>query len=293
MPFRIVHQTSYAYESTVSASYGTVHLLPRDTPYQRVVSARMDITPEPNTYSEHADFYGNKVSNFAVLNGHSALTVTATSVVSVTGAPALTFGAGPSWESVAESLRTSLDADLLDARQFVLDSPSSASTSEVRAYALSSLTPGRPLVDVLSDLTGRINADFEYVPGVTDLTTSPDDLLNLRKGVCQDFAHLQIACLRSFGLAARYVSGYLETEPPPGQVRLQGADVSHAWVSAFVPTIGWVDVDPTNNLFVGSRHICTAWGRDYDDVSPLRGVIFTEAKSNTMTVSVDVTSEPA
>ena len=291
MVYRVVHRTSYSYESTVSASYGVVYLLPRDSDAQRVVSARVDIMPMPDTYGERNDFFGNRVANFAVLQGHTELSVITTSLVDVTGRPMPAFGSGPTWESARSTLADSFEPDVLDARQFVLDSPSVAVSDAVRTFAAPSFQSGRALVDVVGDLTARIHDGFEYKPGATDLATTPDELMALGKGVCQDFAHLQIACLRSFGLAARYVSGYLETVPPPGHSKLQGADVSHAWVSAFIPTVGWVDVDPTNNLFVGDRHICTAWGRDYSDVSPLKGVIFTEAKTNTMTVSVDVTAE--
>ena len=292
MSYRIVHRTAYTYESSVSASYGELYLLPRVSDAQRVVMARVEIEPLPDSYGERSDFFGNRAANFAVLKGHTTLTVTTTSVVDVTGRPIPPLGSGPSWESARAVLQSSLEPDVLEARQFVLDSPGVAVTEAVRAYAAPSFTPGRPLVDVLGDLTTRINHDFAYKPGATDLHTTPDELLTLGKGVCQDFSHLQIACLRAYGLAARYISGYLETIPPPGKAKLQGADVSHAWVSAFVPTIGWVDVDPTNDLFVGTRHICTAWGRDYADISPLKGVIFTEAKTNTMKVSVDVTPEP-
>ncbi len=290
MSYRIVHRTAYSYESSVSASYGELYLLPRSSDAQTVVTAEVDIDPRPETYGERDDFFGNRAANFAVLQGHTTLTVTTTSVVDVTGRPIPALGSGPSWESAQGSLKSSLEPDVLEARQFVLDSPGVPITAAVRDYAAPSFWTGRPLVDVLWDLTTRINHDFAYKPGATDLHTTPDELLELRKGVCQDFAHLQIACLRAYGLAARYVSGYLETIPPPGKPKLQGADVSHAWVSGFVPTIGWVDVDPTNDLFVGTRHICTAWGRDYADISPLKGVIFTEAKTNTMTVSVDVTA---
>ena len=291
MRYHVTHRTAYAYDSPVSASYGLVCLLPRDSDAQRVVSARADITPNPDTYGERTDFFGNRVANFAVLESHCELSVTTTSTVEVSGRAVPTAGSGPSWDAARDRLHHSLEPGQLDARQFVLDSPAVPISPAVRQFGAPSFSPGRPLVDVLGDLTTRIHQGFEYKPGATDLHTTPDEVLALGQGVCQDFAHLEIACLRSFGIAARYVSGYLETIPPPGKPKLQGADVSHAWVSAFIPTVGWVDVDPTNNLFVGDRHICTAWGRDYADVSPVRGVIFTEAKTNTMTVSVDVVRE--
>lgn len=293
MPYRIVHRTSYAYDSPVSASYGELYLLPRNTDMQRVVLARVEIEPLPETFGERTDFFGNRAANFAVLKGHTNLTVTATSVVDVMRGTVPDRMSGPTWEEARNILddRALLETDILEARQFRLDSPSVPWSEGVRTFTAESFTTGRGLLDATADLTARIHDQFAYEPGATDLATTPDDLLLLRKGVCQDFAHLEIACLRSHGLAARYVSGYLETVAPPGQVKLQGADVSHAWLSVFVPTIGWVDIDPTNNLFVGERHICTAWGRDYSDVSPLKGVIFTEASENTMTVTVDVIDE--
>lgn len=290
MTYRVLHRTSYVYESIVSASYGVVYLLPRDTPAQRVVSCDVTVVPSPDSYNEHLDFFGNRVANFSVIDGHTELTVSTASVVDVAARQLPAFATGPTWERAVEIVRSSDDPEMIDARQFLLASPSAPVSEAVRAFAAPSFTPGRHLVDVLGDLTARIHDGFEYQAGVTTLETTPDEVLGLRQGVCQDFAHLQIACLRAYGVPARYVSGYLETLPPPGQAKLIGADVSHAWVSAYLPTMGWVDLDPTNNVFVGERHICTAWGRDYADVSPLRGVIFTEAKTNTMTVSVDVTS---
>ncbi len=292
MTYEVTHRTSYEYESVVSASYGMVYLLPRDTSAQRVLDVRVDITPEPDSYRERTDFFGNRVANFSVLDAHTELTVTTTSVVDVAVRLLPAFGTGPSWESAAALVWESEDPEVIDTRQFLLESPVVPMSPAVRAFAAESFVAGRHLIDVLGDLMARIFRGFEYKSGVTDLDTTPEDLLGLRRGVCQDFAHFQIACLRSFGIPARYVSGYLETLPPPGKERLIGADVSHAWLSAYLPTLGWVDVDPTNNVFVGERHICTAWGRDYADVSPLRGVIFTEAKTNTMTVSVDVLNLP-
>lgn len=292
MSYRVVHRTSYVYESIVSASYGTVYLLPRETSSQNVVSAHVEVLPAPDSLSEWTDFFGNRVANFSVLTGHTELSVTTTSVVDVTQRFVPAFGTGPTWEDARDLVRQSFELDDLDARQFLLESPSAQTSSAVHDFASVSFTPRRHLIDVLGDLMGRIHSQFTYEPGVTELDTSPDELLALGAGVCQDFAHFLIACLRSHGIAARYVSGYLETIPPPGKMKLRGADVSHAWASAYLPTMGWVDLDPTNNVFVGNRHICTAWGRDYADVSPLRGVIFTEARTNTMTVSVDVAAEP-
>jgi transglutaminase-like putative cysteine protease len=187
---------------------------------------------------------------------------------------------------------SSRDPEIVDALQFCLDSPLAASSPDLASYGRTSFVPGRPVVEALADLAERIHGDFAYTPGATSVRTSAEEVLARRKGVCQDFAHLAIGCLRSLGMAARYVSGYLETDPPPGQPRLQGADVSHAWASLFVAGAGWVDIDPTNNQLVNDRYITTAWGRDYGDVPPLKGVIFTEGTTHDLEVIVDVVRIP-
>lgn len=290
MALRVVHRTKYDYESPVSASYGQLYLLPRDAQGQHVVRSEIVIEPTPDSYNEFVDFYGNNVANFSVSTRHDTLSITTTSDVDVSGRAVLSGEQffTPSWEEVVRRLDEASGPAELDARGFTSPSPMIPASHGARTYAEASFHAGRGLLEVVSDLTARINRDLQYKPGSTSLTTTPDEALRLGKGVCQDFAHLEIACLRSFGIAARYVSGYLETLPPPGKEKLQGADASHAWLSVFVPDLGWIDVDPTNNCFVGVRHVSTAWGRDYGDVSPVRGVIFTDAKSNTMSVSVDV-----
>lgn len=289
MSLHVVHRTEYVYESPVSSSYGQLYLLPREAEGQHVLQSQLQIDPAPDSYNEFFDFYGNRVANFSVASSHSTLTVTLSSDVDVSGRIALSPEQflQPTWSETAERFLGD-DAAILDAREFTFASPLVPLTKVVEAYALASFWPGRGLMEAVSELTMRINADIKYRPGTTSLSTLPDEVLDLRQGVCQDFAHLEIACLRSMGLAARYVSGYLETLPPPGMEKLQGADATHAWLAVYAPELGWIDVDPTNNCFVGNRHICTAWGRDYADVSPVKGVIFTNAKSNTMTVSVDV-----
>ena len=192
------------------------------------------------------------------------------------------------WEVARDRLRLEGAGDLVEARDFQLDSPMVAVSPALLDYVAPSFPGGRPIVDALADLTSRIHGDFAFKPGSTSFGTTLTELLELRQGVCQDFALLAIGCLRSLGLAARYVSGYIETRPPPGRPRVVGADVSHAWASAFVPGAGWVDFDPTNDQFVNDRYVTTAWGRDYRDVSPVKGVIYTESKSDEMEVSVDV-----
>jgi transglutaminase-like putative cysteine protease len=286
--YRVVHRTEYRYESEVSSSYGELYVLPRDAPGQVCRSARVRIEPEPYDYRERTDFYGNRAAYFAVLEPHTRLTVTAESMVDVSRPGSIPRPVDQAWETIRDHLRLDPGDDAFDARGFLLDSPKVAVTPAVAAYAAESFGAGRPLTEALTELIARIHADFAYAPGSTSVRTTLAELMEGRKGVCQDFAHLAVGCLRSVGLAARYVSGYLETRPPPGRPRLVGADVSHAWASVFVPDAGWVDVDPTNDRFVSDRYVTTACGRDYGDVSPLKGVIYTESKKHELHVSVDV-----
>jgi transglutaminase-like putative cysteine protease len=288
--YKVTHRTEYRYDDAVTASYGQTHLLPRATPQQDPQDASVSFWPVPDDRRTRVDFYGNRCVAFAILAAHDRLTVEATSTVEVIGAPAPPLAADMPWEVARDETRRGTDADSLLARDMALPSPRVTLGEAVHDYAAASLEPGRPLLDAVVDLTHRINTEFAYEPGATDVGTSVEEVLAARAGVCQDFAHLEIACLRSHGLAARYVSGYLETDPPPGRPKLQGADVSHAWVSVFVPGVGWFDVDTTNDQFVTDRYVTTAWGRDYGDVPPLKGVIFTEGKTTDMSVEVDVTA---
>jgi transglutaminase-like putative cysteine protease len=294
MTYRVVHRTEYRYDSQVSSSYGELYLLPRDVPGQVCRSSRVLIEPEPHDYRQRSDFYGNRVAYFSVLEPHTRLAVTAESMVDVNRPASLPLPLDQPWEMVRDRLRVDPVEDALDARGFLYDSPKVVVSPAVTRYAAVSFPAGRPLNEALTELTSRIHADFAYKPGATSVRTTLAELLECRKGVCQDFAHLAVGCLRSVGLAGRYVSGYLETRPPPGRPRLVGADVSHAWASVFVPDAGWVDFDPTNDRFVSDRYVTNAYGRDYGDVSPLKGVIYTESKKHELHVSVDVVPlEPA
>ena len=288
MTYRVVHRTEYRYESAVTSSYGELYVLPRDTPGQACRSSAVRVEPEPHDYRERTDFFGNRVAYFAVLEPHTRLTVTAESIVDVNAPGSLLLPIDQEWETIRDRLHLDPADDAFDARAFVLRSPKVTLTPDVAAYAAVSFPPGRPLTEALVDLTARIYTDFTYEPGSTSVRTTLTELLDCRKGVCQDFAQLAVGCLRSVGLAGRYVSGYLETVPPPGRPRLVGADVSHAWASVFVPDAGWVDLDPTNNRFVSDRYVTNAFGRDYGDVSPIKGVIYTESMKNELEVSVDV-----
>jgi transglutaminase-like putative cysteine protease len=218
---------------------------------------------------------------------HQELVVEARSEVVIAEAATPWPQQAASWEEIAASLPRDRSQAGLDAYQFAFESPRIRMRPEFAAYALQSFTPGRPMPEALLDLTARIHQDFRFDSKVTNVRTPPEEVFRKRKGVCQDFAHVQIACLRSLNLAARYVSGYLRTYQPAGQPRLVGADASHAWVSAYCPGSGWLDVDPTNNVVPSDGHVTLAWGRDYGDVSPLHGLVL-GGGAHTLKVAVDM-----
>ncbi|MFT4395746.1 transglutaminase family protein [Gordonia lacunae] len=287
--YRVMHRTTYTYDDDVSSSYGRCHLTPRDLPGQRVHSTSLEIEPEPDDRSTGIDVYGNHDSYFHVRTSHRELTVTARSVVEVDPVDPgvlLSPAARIPWEQARPSVVDGRESAL--AAEFVLDLERPEITSAVREYAAGVFTPGRPLVEAVTELTSRIFADFTYRSGSTAITTRVDTVLQRREGVCQDFARVAIACLRSQGLAARYESGYLATEPPPGTEKVFGADASHAWAAVWMPDGRWLPFDPTNDKLVDERHVTVAWGRDYDDVPPLRGVIYTDSTKSRIDVSVDV-----
>ena len=287
MRYRIEHRTDYRYGAPVSRCRNEAHLRPRDTDRQTCVSSDLTVDPAPSGWGERTDFYDNPVTSFVVDGPFTELRVTATSVVDVVDTDPLP-ATGPDWGEALDLLTNDLSPEMLDAREFCFESPLVSTARVVREYAEPSFPAGAPLVDAVTALTERIHADFIYDPGFTTVTTPLDEVLEHRRGVCQDFAHLAVGCVRSMGLAARYVSGYLETAPPPGVERLVGADASHAWLSVFVPGWGWLDLDPTNDKIVGSTYVTTAWGRDYADVSPLKGIVFGGGDFHTLDVAVDV-----
>ena len=289
--YRIVHRTHYRYNAPVSRSRNEAHLRPRDTDRQQCLTSNLVVDPVPTSWSERSDFFGNPVVSFAVNGPFDELTVTANSSVAVSDRE-LPPIIGPPWEQARDALATDLNAEMLAARQFCFESPLVPPSAGIREYAAPSFPAGRPLVDAITELTERIFADFVYDPGFTTVTTPLEEVFHFRRGVCQDFAHLAIGCTRAMGLAARYVSGYLETAPPAGEERLIGADASHAWLSVFVPGWGWLDADPTNDKIVGPTYVTTAWGRDYADVSPLKGIVFGGGDSHSLEVSVEVSRAP-
>jgi len=243
------------------------------------------VDPQPVVEDERVDYFGNGASYFAIGVPHNRLVVTARSQVRVS-APPLPERT-PAWEQVRDRCASDKLTEDSTAGEFRFDSTYITRQPAYAEYAAASFAKGRPLLEGVRDFTARIFRDFKFDPRATTVATPLDEVLKKRRGVCQDFAHLAIAGLRSLGLPARYVSGYLETLPPPGKARLVGADASHAWVSVWCPGHGWIDADPTNNLLPGDRHITVAWGRDFSDVSPLRGVVVGGGGS-TLGVSVDV-----
>jgi transglutaminase-like putative cysteine protease len=276
------------YAARVEVAYHCAHLIPREDGRQRVVDAELTIDPTPSQCANTRDSFGNVRTEFALYVPHETLVVGSQSRVWITPrSRPLDPAASAPWEAVASGLRYSLDASFRPASEFVFASPHVPLLAELHDYALTSFTPGRSYLAAAMALMERVHRDFAYEPGVTEIDTPLIDAFRLRRGVCQDFAHLMLGMLRTLGLPARYVSGYLQTQPPPGQARLLGADASHAWISIGCPVLGWVDLDPTNAVVPDTSHVTVAVGRDYGDVVPLRGVIQGGA-SHTLEVAVDV-----
>jgi len=295
--YHVIHETSYSYDSPVSLSRQHLHLTPRDCPWQSCIAHRISIDPEPTLSLSRLDHFGNPVRQFAIEAPHSTLVVRAESTIEVRphlpgGGLATVLPPSSPWESVSAALAYGATPVRLEANNFLFESPYVRVKREFAAYASPSFPPNRPLLEAVKALMSRIHAEFEFDPEATTVSTPVIKVLENKRGVCQDFAHLMLACLRSLGLAARYVSGYLLTRPPPGQPRLIGADASHAWVSVYCPDGKgggrWVDFDPTNDVLPDTQHITLAWGRDFGDVSPLRGVIL-GGDAHELDVAVTVT----
>ena len=288
MKYQITHTTEYQYHQSVSLCHNIALLIPRNTDLQECRKTLVKITPQPDIINEYDDFYGNKALYFAVQQEHSSLKVTVLSQVEKLKPRNKTLGmySNIPWEEIADLL-PNLDDDHFEARQFIATTPITATSKEIHEYSLQSFTPGRSVLEAVSDLVRRIYQDFEFKPGFTTLATPLTEVMEQRKGVCQDFAHLGIACVRSVGLPARYVSGYIETIAPEGAEKLQGVDASHAWFAIFIPQSGWIDFDPTNNLIPSDQHITIGWGRDYTDIPPLKGIILSIGRHQ-LKVTVDV-----
>ena len=288
MKYKLIHKTEYKYAEAVNNYHSLLCLTPRTLANQICEDFTIDITPEPAQVIQRIDFYGNRTHYFSLHSPHNKLTVLATATVErITDATGSLFPVSEiSCEAARQQFRTdrSLKIALLE---YMLPSPMIKWDHEVRSFARDCFQEGVPLYECVKALCKKIYTEFDFVPDFTTVHTPIKDVLAAKKGVCQDFSHLAIACIRSYGFAARYVSGYLETLPPPGKQKLQGSDASHAWISVYIPDHGWCDFDPTNNIVPGERHIVTAWGRDYSDVPPLKGIIFSYGK-HTLSVEVDV-----
>jgi transglutaminase-like putative cysteine protease len=294
--YRIIHDTEYRYAAPVSLSRQLLHLTPRKVPWQRCLEHRLEILPVFARRLERLDVFGNPVTLLALETPHEILRVHAESTVDVFGQQLPDEALAPSWETVRDLLNyhpgVALDDRRLDAARYRFESPYGRVKHDFATYAADCFMPGIGLLDGVRALTAKIFREFAFDPKATTVATPVTQVFEVRRGVCQDFSHLMISCLRSLGLAARYISGYILTTPPVGQTRLIGADASHAWVSVWCPVDGedgWIDADPTNKLMPGSQHVTLAWGRDFTDVSPLRGVIL---GGGTHELSVSVTMLP-
>ena len=285
--YRIQHSTTYTYDGEVTSSYGQFYLRPRELGWQRCLDHEITIDPAPRDLFVHDDLYGNAKSYFHVTEPHQKLVVTATSHVEVEVERFDQDRLALPWEQARPSVRPE-QPDAWQATDFTFPSPYVEVPSGIEEYTRRSFTPGRPVGEAAIELMHRVHDDFTYKFGSTSVTTSVSTLLAKKMGVCQDFSHFMVSGLRSLGLAGRYVSGYLATRPPPGKPRLVGADASHAWVGCWVPEAGWLYLDPTNAKVIDESHATVAYGRDYGDVLPVKGVIFTESKHSTMQVSVDM-----
>jgi len=280
--FHVTHTTRYVYQTQVTHCLNEVRLTPRTLPGQELLETTIRVEPQPAFMHRRKDYYGNEVISFEVFEKHEQLEATAESTVQVLAASA--DASSISWEEARDVVAAQPDSEAMLASEFIYDSPYVPSVTKLEEYARKTFTPGRPLIEAAKDLTQRINTDFKYHPKSTSIDVALAEVLRNRRGVCQDFAHVMIGALRSHKLAARYVSGYVRPGP-----KVQGAQASHAWVSVFVPGTGWVSFDPTNNLLVSDSHVTLAWGRDYGDVTPVKGITLGGAGQ---TIEVEVYVRP-
>lgn len=287
MRYHVLHLTEYEYESTVTLSQQLLHMTPRNFTYQQCLTHQIRISPSPNESADHIDYFGNIGHYFSIFIPHQALQVITDFGVELKPRPSMqSLQYCMPWKAVRDTLLQQ-GSQHLEAAAYLYASPKVPCSDALANYALQSFTPGKPIMQAAMELTQRIYREFEFDADATHIATPLSEVLAGRRGVCQDFAHLMIGCLRSLGLACRYVSGYILTTRE-GQEKLVGADASHAWVSVYCPTHGWVDFDPTNNCLVQDEHVTVAWGRDFSDVSPMRGVVL-GGGAQTLKVSVTVT----
>ncbi len=285
MKYRLRHTTLYNYQQIVNFGHNRGVLKPRDTYEQHLVEFTIKITPEPSEINEFVDYFGNNATHFLIPYQHSKLIVEAVGVVEKKAKEVRTSSV--TMKEYSSMLKSS-DATSLDVVEFQLESPYIPLADEkIEQYARQFFGDEKNVLKASLELNHQIFSDFRFVPGATTVSTPISEVFEKRQGVCQDFAHFAIACFRSVGIPARYVSGYIETLPPEGEVKLQGVDATHAWVAIFLPDIGWIDIDPTNDCLANMQHIVTGWGRDYGDVAPLKGVVYSSGLSQ-LNVSVDI-----
>lgn len=286
--YKVTHSTKFSYTESVPVCHNLVHLVPRALPFQEVLNYRLSIQPLPLNVVHRRDYFGNELSYFSVDQPHRQLTVTTVSQVKVHRRPALDLAATPAWEQIAQQRWQTSGNQWLEQFPFGQSTGLTRSFPELLEYTRPHFTPQRPIGEATLALTQQIFSDFKFDPQATTVSTPVETVFTERHGVCQDFSHLQTSALRALGLPVRYMSGYLRTTPPSGEPRLTGADASHAWVSVYCGSnFGWIDFDPTNNCLVGSDHVTVAWGRDYNDVCPIQGVIVGGGEHR-MQVAVDV-----
>ncbi|GAB1257682.1 transglutaminase family protein [Aurantivibrio plasticivorans] len=293
MRYRVKHITEYKYVEAVTHCYNLAHMTPRSTRRQRCFSSDVIVSPRPAVHSQRVDYFGNQAYQFEIQQRHKKLTITVVSDIETKDQPiSQNFDFGISCAEALAQIQHSTKPDDILAREFLLSSPLiRIQHDEIREYAAASFEDDKPLLSCVMDLTSRIYRDFEYSPESTTVSTPLIEVLEKKQGVCQDFAHFQIACLRALGFPSKYVSGYIETLPPPGKEKLVGADASHAWISVYSPAEGWVEFDPTNDTLATEQHIITAWGRDYSDVTPLKGIVYGGGEDPVLHVSVDVAAQ--
>lgn len=293
MRYQVRHITKYKYAARVSHCYNLANLIPRNTARQTCLDSRMIIEPNATHANKRTDYFGNESYHFEIQTPHTELSIIAESEIDILDDPLhLNQESGISYSDALQVLKEMPSVEVIEAKEFCLDSPMVKVNKALKDYASLSFSLDRPLYESVEELTKRIFDDYTYTPGFTNIATPLSEVMSHKKGVCQDFAHLQVGCLRAMGIPAKYVSGYMETLPPPGQEKLVGADATHAWIAYYSPLEGWIEFDPTNNVSPGTQHIVTAEGRDYYDVTPLKGVIFGGGKNPILEVSVDVARKP-
>ncbi|BEH00811.1 hypothetical protein SDC9_128678 [bioreactor metagenome] len=287
--YQVVHRTRYRYDAEVTASFARAFLVPRVTPHQQVLDHDVEISPAPDLYEVHTDFFGNHSHYVEIHTPHTQLQVRKSATLAVqwpaADLPSMTIPVDRTVELVHLDPRI----DPVKRASYLLPSPLIELSTPVREFASGLLDPRMPVGEAIGTVYHAIYEGFSYTQGATTVATTLPEVINARAGVCQDFAHLAVASFRAVGLPARYVSGYIETYPPPGEEKLAGSDATHAWASVYIPERGWIDLDPTNDQLADSRYLVTAWGRDFRDVSPLKGVIFSESRDSVLDVAVDVT----